>query len=70
MQQGEDLMTLQAGRIATFLSDERGEDLIEYALVVAFVAGVAIALILSDPFGVKGALVGAFQKAKDALDAA
>lgn len=63
-------MTFRAGRIAAFFSDERGEDLIEYSLLVAFIAGVAVAVIISDSFGIKGALVGAFQKAKDALDAA
>ena len=50
--------------------DERGEDLIEYALLVAFAAGISLAVIVSDPFGIKGALINAFQRAKDALDGA
>jgi Flp pilus assembly pilin Flp len=51
-----------------FLADERGEDLIEYGLLAAFVAGIATAVIIADPLGIKGALEGAYQKAKDALD--
>jgi Flp pilus assembly pilin Flp len=54
--------------IARFVRDERGEDLIEYGLLAAFVAGVATAVIIADPLGIKGALQGAYQKAKDALD--
>lgn len=62
-------MTFLRDRLRVFVADERGEDLIEYGLLVSFVAGVALAVIISDPFGVKGALVGTFQRAKDALDA-
>jgi len=52
-----------------FVRDENGEDLIEYGLLAAFVAAVALVTIILDPIGIKGSLVGAFQKAKDALDA-
>ena len=55
--------------IVRFLRDENGEDLIEYGLLAAFVAGVATAIIIADPLGVKGALKGAFQKAVDVLNA-
>ena len=55
--------------IRNFVSDESGEDLIEYGLLAAFVAAVALVTIILDPIGIKGSLVGAFQKAKDALDA-
>lgn len=48
--------------------DERGEDLIEYGLLAAFVAAVATAVLLSDPLGIKNALKGAFKKAKIALE--
>ena len=54
------------GRI---VRDERGEDLIEYGLLAAFVAAVATAVIIADPLGIKGSLKNAFQKAKTALDA-
>jgi len=62
-------MRIHFSRMARFAADERGEDLIEYGLLVSFVAGVALAVIISDPFGISGALKGAFQKAKDAIDA-
>jgi Flp pilus assembly pilin Flp len=55
--------------VRSFIRDENGEDLIEYGLLAAFVAAVALVTIILDPIGIKGSLVGAFQKAKDALDA-
>jgi len=51
-----------------FVRDERGEDLIEYGLLAAFVAAVATAVIIADPLGIKGSLQAAYQKAKTALD--
>ncbi len=51
-----------------FIRDERGEDLMEYGLLVAFVAAVALAVIITDPIGLKTAIENAFTKAKDALD--
>lgn len=53
--------------VTRFLADERGEDLIEYGLLAAFVAAVATAVIISDPLGIKGALINAFKKARTAL---
>ena len=53
--------------ITRFMTDESGEDLIEYGLLAAFVAAVATAVIISDPLGVKGALVTAFTQAVTAL---
>ena len=53
--------------IRNFVRDENGEDLIEYGLLAAFVAAVALVTIIADPLGIKGALRGAFQKAADAL---
>ena len=50
-----------------FIRDENGEDLIEYGLLSSFVAAVAIATIISDPVGVRSALVDAFGKATHAL---
>jgi Flp pilus assembly pilin Flp len=55
--------------VRSFIRDENGEDLIEYGLLAAFVAAVALVTIILDPIGIKGSLVNAFVKAKDALDA-
>jgi Flp pilus assembly pilin Flp len=52
-----------------FARDERGEDLIEYGLLAAFVAAVATVVLISDPLGIKNALKNAFNKAKTALEA-
>lgn len=54
--------------IRNFIHDESGEDLIEYGLLAAFVAAVALAVIITDPLGITGSLVAAYKKAKDALD--
>ena len=54
--------------VRSFVLDESGEDLIEYGLLAAFVAAVALVTIILDPIGIKGSLVAAFNKAKDALD--
>jgi Flp pilus assembly pilin Flp len=54
--------------VRKFVNDESGEDLIEYGLLAAFVAAVALVTIILDPIGIKGALVNAFNKAKGALD--
>ena len=51
-----------------FVRDERGEDLIEYGLLAAFVAAVATAVVIADPLGIKGSLKNAFMRAKTALD--
>jgi Flp pilus assembly pilin Flp len=53
-----------------FFRDERGEDLMEYGLLVAFVAAVAVAAIITDPLGFGTALKDAYQKAVDALNQA
>ncbi len=55
--------------VRSFVRDESGEDLIEYGLLAAFVAAVALVTIILDPIGIKGSLVAAFNKAKAALDA-
>jgi Flp pilus assembly pilin Flp len=54
--------------IRNFVREENGEDLIEYGLLAAFVAAVALVTIILDPIGIKGALVGAFDKARVALE--
>ena len=50
-----------------FIRDERGEDLMEYGLLVAFVASIALAVIITDPLGLVTAIKGAYQRAADAL---
>jgi len=54
--------------LASFMRDDRGEDLIEYGLLAAFVATVATTVIVADPLGVKGSLKNAYLRAKTALD--
>ena len=49
-----------------FIRDERGEDLMEYGLLVAFVASIALAVIITD----RVALANAYQRAADALNQA
>jgi len=51
-----------------FLRDDKGEDLIEYGLLAAFVATVATAVIIGNP-GIRIALTGAFNRAAAALNA-
>jgi len=54
-------------RLMSFVRDEKGEDLIEYGLLAAFIAGVAL-LVLSTP-ALKTAISVAFYKAESALGA-
>ncbi len=53
--------------LRSFIRDEKGEDLIEYGLLCAFVAAVALAIVNNNA-GLRGALVNAFQKAGNALN--
>jgi Flp pilus assembly pilin Flp len=53
-----------------FFRDDRGEDLMEYGLLVAFVAAVAVAAIITDPLGLGTALKNAYQRAVDTLNQA
>jgi Flp pilus assembly pilin Flp len=55
--------------LKNFIRDERGEDLIEYGLLAAFVAAVATAVIIADPLGLRTAVQDAYQRAVDALNA-
>ncbi len=50
------------------LRDDRGEDLIEYGLLVAFAAAVVTVALINDPVGIRPALVGAFTRVKSALN--
>lgn len=56
--------------VRSFIRDEDGEDLIEYGLLAAFVASVALIVIISDPLGISTSLRASYQKAADALDGA
>jgi Flp pilus assembly pilin Flp len=51
-----------------FARSERGEDLMEYGLLVAFVAAIALAAIITDPLGLGTAIKDAYQRAVDALN--
>ena len=53
--------------IRRFTRDERGEGLIEYGLVAAFVASVALATLALDPLHIRDAVVTAFKKGVNAL---
>ncbi len=51
-----------------FVTEEKGEDLIEYGLLAAFVAALATALIIGN-VPLRTAISGAFDKAVTALNA-
>ena len=52
------------------LRDEDGEDLMEYGLLVAFAATVAVAVIITDPLSFGTAIQNAYQRALDAMNQA
>ncbi len=54
--------------IRNFVRDEKGEDMIEYGLLAAFVAMVALAVLIADPAGLRGGIGSAFKKAVNALN--
>ena len=51
-----------------FVHEERGEDLIEYGLLLAFMATVALAVIIADPLSLQVAVTDAYQSCIDALN--
>jgi|WetSurMetagenome_2_1015567.scaffolds.fasta_scaffold1522143_1 Flp pilus assembly pilin Flp len=51
--------------IRSFIHEEKGEDLIEYGLLAAFVSGIAL-LVLTNT-ALRGALSAAFGKAQSTL---
>jgi Flp pilus assembly pilin Flp len=55
---------------AKFIRDERAEDLMEYGLLIAFVAALALAAVITDPLGFGTALQNAYQRAVDAMNQA
>jgi Flp pilus assembly pilin Flp len=54
--------------VRTFVRDEQGEDLIEYGLLAAFIAAVAVALLANG--ALRTALTGIFTCIIAALNAA
>jgi Flp pilus assembly pilin Flp len=52
--------------LGSFIHDEKGEDLLEYGMLAAFVAGLALALIMNNAM-LRGALLKAFEKARTVL---
>lgn len=52
-----------------FVQEEVGEDLIEYGLLAAFMAAIAMAVIIGDPLNLQGAVTTAYQDCIDALNA-
>ena len=52
--------------IRNFVRDERGEDLIEYGLLAAFVAAIGVVVVYT--LGLDDALRDAFQDAIDGLN--
>jgi len=57
-------------QLIRFLREERGEDLIEYGLLAAFVATVATAVVIGDPLGLRTAIVNAYTRCVTALNKA
>jgi Flp pilus assembly pilin Flp len=53
--------------VLRLIHDERGEDLIEYGLLAAFVASVAFAVLILDPLSLQEGVKNAYQRAKSAL---
>ena len=51
-----------------FVQEEVGEDLIEYGLLVAFMAAIAMAAIIGDPLNLQAAVTNAYQDGIDALN--
>jgi Flp pilus assembly pilin Flp len=52
-----------SGLIHRFVHEDHGEDLIEYGLLAAFIATVALVTIVGDPFRLKLSLNAAFNRA-------
>jgi Flp pilus assembly pilin Flp len=56
--------------VKELIRDERGEDLMEYGTLVAFVAALALAVVITDPLSLGTALQDAYQRAVDVLNQA
>jgi Flp pilus assembly pilin Flp len=51
-----------------FVREEVGEDLLEYGLLAAFMAAIAMAVIIGDPLNLQAAVTNAYQDCIDALN--
>lgn len=56
--------------VREIIRDERGEDLMEYGMLAAFIASIAVAAIISDPVRFGDVLQSAYQRATDVLNQA
>ena len=56
--------------VIRFIRDERGEDVIEYGLLAAFLATLALVVLISDPVHFRDALENTYRRASDALNQA
>ena len=56
--------------VRELIRDERGEDLMEYGMLAAFIASIAVAAIISDPVRFGDALQSAYQHATEVLNQA
>jgi Flp pilus assembly pilin Flp len=54
--------------VRRFIREENGEDLIEYGLLAAFVASVALVVILNDALGLRSSIRKVYQFTADAID--
>ena len=55
-------------RFEEFLREERGEGLIEYGLLAAFVAAVGTACLIKDPVGLVKALTKVYKSTAKLID--
>jgi Flp pilus assembly pilin Flp len=49
--------------IRRFAREDHGEDLIEYGLLAAFVASIALVTIVGDPFRLKSSIFATYNRA-------
>lgn len=56
--------------VKELIRDERGEDLMEYGMLVAFMASIAVAAVISDPVRFGDALETAYRRAVNVLNQA
>ncbi|HYM80483.1 MAG TPA: hypothetical protein VEY91_03605 [Candidatus Limnocylindria bacterium] len=55
--------------VQSLIQQEQGRDPIEYALLAAFLASLMTVALLTDPLGIKLAVVAAYQRTADVLRA-